>query len=140
MLQEGTLLLQGSGSKLCPNPMRPEYRSQAKMTGLQSALVAVTGDRSAISTGPTMLPGLTGPGPDLGARGLPSAAMRAGPSGGEFRPACSPQLGWQGNGPTPKPLVSWTGALSSPQANSESPAWEFGNNPEGLGPSSRVSG
>jgi len=52
MLREGALLLQGSGSKLYPNPMRPEYHSQAKMTGLQSALVVVTGDRSAIAQGP----------------------------------------------------------------------------------------
>lgn len=41
MLRKGVLLLRGSGSKLCPNPTRPEYHSQAIMTGPQSVLVAI---------------------------------------------------------------------------------------------------
>lgn len=52
MPQEGALLLQGSGSKLCPNPMRPEYPCQAKMTGQQSTLMAIPRDRVAVAQGP----------------------------------------------------------------------------------------
>lgn len=54
LLLQGALLLQGSGSKLCPTLVCPEYHSQAKMTGPQRALVELTRD----SSSGTFCPGL----------------------------------------------------------------------------------